>query len=59
LANFAGIVLDYSTLPSRFPYALNIMQAETQQVLEDIATELGAPVQWSATVTGPPRRHRC
>ena len=52
LGNFAGIVLDYSTLPSRFPYALNIMQAETEQVLEDIATELGAPVQWSATVTG-------
>ena len=50
--NFAGIVLDYSTLPSRFPYALNIMQAETEQVLEDIATELGAPVHWSTTVTG-------
>jgi 2-polyprenyl-6-methoxyphenol hydroxylase-like FAD-dependent oxidoreductase len=52
LGNFAGIVLNYSTLPSRFPYALSIMQAETEQVLEDIATELGAPVQWSATVTG-------
>jgi 2-polyprenyl-6-methoxyphenol hydroxylase-like FAD-dependent oxidoreductase len=52
LGNFAGIVLDYSTLPSRFPYALNIMQAETEQVLEDIATELGAPVHWSTTVTG-------
>jgi 2-polyprenyl-6-methoxyphenol hydroxylase-like FAD-dependent oxidoreductase len=52
LGNFAGIVLDYSTLPSRFPYALNIMQAETEQVLEDIATELGVPVQWCTTVTG-------
>jgi 3-(3-hydroxy-phenyl)propionate hydroxylase len=52
LGNFAGIVLDYSTLPTRFPYALNIMQAETEQVLEDIATELGVPVQWSTTVTG-------
>jgi 3-(3-hydroxy-phenyl)propionate hydroxylase len=52
LGNFAGIVLDYSTLPSRFPYALNIMQAETEQVLEDIAAELGIPVQWSTTVTG-------
>jgi 2-polyprenyl-6-methoxyphenol hydroxylase-like FAD-dependent oxidoreductase len=52
LGNFAGIMLDYSTLPSRFPYALNIMQAETEQILEDIATELGVEVQWSTTVTG-------
>ena len=52
LGNFAGIVLDYSTLPSRFPYALNIMQAETEQALEDLATELGVAVQWSTTVTG-------
>jgi 2-polyprenyl-6-methoxyphenol hydroxylase-like FAD-dependent oxidoreductase len=52
LGNFAGIVLDYSTLSSRFPYALNIMQADTEQVLEDIATELGIAVQWSTTVTG-------
>jgi 2-polyprenyl-6-methoxyphenol hydroxylase-like FAD-dependent oxidoreductase len=52
LGNFAGIVLDYSTVPSRFPYTLNIMQAETEQVLEDIAAELGVAVQWSTTVTG-------
>jgi 2-polyprenyl-6-methoxyphenol hydroxylase-like FAD-dependent oxidoreductase len=52
LGNFAGIVLDYSTLPTRFPYALNIMQAETEQVLEDLATGLGVAVQWSTTVTG-------
>jgi 3-(3-hydroxy-phenyl)propionate hydroxylase len=52
LGNFAGIVLDYSALPTRFPYALNIMQAETEQVLEDLASELGVAVQWSTTVTG-------
>jgi 2-polyprenyl-6-methoxyphenol hydroxylase-like FAD-dependent oxidoreductase len=52
LGNFAGIMLDYSTLPSRFPYAINIMQAETEQVLEDIAAELGVPVRWSTEVTG-------
>lgn len=52
LGNFAGIKLDYSTLPSRFPYALNIMQAETERVLEDVAAELGAAVRWSAEVTG-------
>jgi flavin-dependent dehydrogenase len=60
LGNFAGIVLDYSTLPTRFPYALNIMQAETEQVLEDLASEMGVAVQWSTTVTGfrqDARRH--
>lgn len=40
------------TLSNRFPFALNIMQADTEQVLEDIAVELDAPVQWSTTVTG-------
>lgn len=52
LGNFAGIMLDYSTLPSRFPYTLNILQADTEQVLEDIATELGVAVQWTTSVTG-------
>jgi 2-polyprenyl-6-methoxyphenol hydroxylase-like FAD-dependent oxidoreductase len=52
LGNFAGIKLDYSTLPSRFPYALNIMQAETERVLEDVAAKLGVAVRWSAEVTG-------
>jgi 2-polyprenyl-6-methoxyphenol hydroxylase-like FAD-dependent oxidoreductase len=52
LGNFAGIRLDYSKLPSRFPYAINIMQAETEQLLEQIAAELGAPVHWSTEVTG-------
>src|ERR1700739_2988510 len=52
LGNFAGIRLDYSILPSRFPYAINIMQAETEQILEDVAAELGASVRWSTEVTG-------
>jgi 2-polyprenyl-6-methoxyphenol hydroxylase-like FAD-dependent oxidoreductase len=52
LGNFAGIKLDYSTLPSRFPYALNIMQADTERVLEDVAAELDVPVRWSTEVTG-------
>jgi 2-polyprenyl-6-methoxyphenol hydroxylase-like FAD-dependent oxidoreductase len=52
LGNFAGIVLDYSTLPSRFPYALNILQADTEQILEDVAAESGVAVRWSTTVTG-------
>ncbi|MEB3030645.1 FAD-dependent monooxygenase [[Mycobacterium] nativiensis] len=52
LGNFAGILLDYSVLPSRFPYAINILQAETEQILEDIADELGVCVCWSSEVTG-------
>jgi 2-polyprenyl-6-methoxyphenol hydroxylase-like FAD-dependent oxidoreductase len=51
LGNFAGIMLDYSILPSRYPFALNIMQAETEQILEGVAAELGASVRWSTEVT--------
>lgn len=52
LGNFAGISLDYSRLPSRYPHAYNIMQADTERILETVAAELGAPVRWSAEVTG-------
>ena len=51
LPNFAGIPLDYSRLPSRFP-ALNILQAQTERILEEVAVELGAQLRWSAEVTG-------
>lgn len=51
LGNFAGIRLDYSGLPSRFPFAINILQAETEKILDDLSTELGAAVRWSAEVT--------
>lgn len=50
--NFAGIRLDYSQLPSRFPKALDILQAETERLLDAVAAELGAPVRWAAEVTG-------
>jgi 2-polyprenyl-6-methoxyphenol hydroxylase-like FAD-dependent oxidoreductase len=52
LPNFAGIRLDYSQLASRFPLAINILQAETERVLDEIAVELGAPVRWATEVTG-------
>jgi 2-polyprenyl-6-methoxyphenol hydroxylase-like FAD-dependent oxidoreductase len=52
LGNFAGIMLDYTVLPTRFPYTLNILQADTERVLEDCAAELGVTVQWSTAVTG-------
>ena len=51
LTNFAGITLDYSRLPSRFPNAINILQAETERLLEAAAAELGAPVRWASQVT--------
>ncbi|WP_430336065.1 FAD-dependent monooxygenase [Rhodococcus sp. ACT016] len=52
LGNFAGIILDYSQLESRFPHTYNIMQADTEQVLESVAADLGASVRWSTEVTG-------
>ncbi|HEY4018045.1 MAG TPA: FAD-dependent monooxygenase [Pseudonocardiaceae bacterium] len=50
LPNFAGIKLDYAPLSTRFP-ALNILQSETEQILDELATELGAPVRWATSVT--------
>jgi 3-(3-hydroxy-phenyl)propionate hydroxylase len=51
LPSFAGIKLDYSQLPSRHPLAINILQSETERILDDIATELGVPVRWATEVT--------
>ncbi|MFD6199432.1 FAD-dependent monooxygenase [Mycobacteriaceae bacterium NPDC060252] len=51
LGNFAGIMLDYSGLSSRFPYAINILQAETETLLDDLAGELGVTRLWSTEVT--------
>ncbi|GAA5057759.1 FAD-dependent monooxygenase [Nocardia callitridis] len=52
LSSFAGITVDYSGLPTRFPYLLNIFQADAEQLLENVAAELGAPARWSTEVTG-------
>jgi 2-polyprenyl-6-methoxyphenol hydroxylase-like FAD-dependent oxidoreductase len=52
LPNFSGITLDYAQLPTRFPYGLNILQAETERVLDDLAADLSAPVRWATEVTG-------
>ncbi|MFE3959197.1 FAD-dependent monooxygenase [Nocardia sp. NPDC059091] len=52
LGNFAGIRLDYTRLPSRHPGAYNIMQSETEELLEAVAAELGVQVRWSTEVTG-------
>ena len=51
LTNFGGIRVDYARLPSRFP-AINNLQAKTEQLLEEVAAELGVPVRWNSEVTG-------
>jgi 2-polyprenyl-6-methoxyphenol hydroxylase-like FAD-dependent oxidoreductase len=50
--HFAGIPLDMSTLPTRYPYSLVLMQAVTERLLERFAAELGATVSWSTSVVG-------
>jgi 2-polyprenyl-6-methoxyphenol hydroxylase-like FAD-dependent oxidoreductase len=50
--HFSGIPLDTALLPTRRPYMLAIMQADTERVLENFATRLGVPVQWSTELTG-------
>lgn len=48
--NFAAIPLDFSQLPTRYPFSLGILQAETEVQLEARLTELGVPVHWSCEV---------
>ncbi|HEX6520897.1 MAG TPA: FAD-dependent monooxygenase [Streptosporangiaceae bacterium] len=48
---FAGAALDLSALPSRFPYLLVTPQYETERVLEERATRLGADIRHGAEVT--------
>lgn len=50
--HFAGLSLDMSTQPTRYPYTLMLMQSVTERLLERFAVELGAGVEWSTTVVG-------
>lgn len=50
--HFAGIPLDMSTLPTRYPYLLALMQTVTERHLEQFAADLGVIVQWSTSVVG-------
>ena len=52
VGHFAGIPLDMSTLPTRYPYTLRVMQGVTERVLERFAADLGVTVQWSTAVIG-------
>jgi 2-polyprenyl-6-methoxyphenol hydroxylase-like FAD-dependent oxidoreductase len=49
---FAGAALDLSRLPSRFPYLLVTPQYETERVLEERATRVGAAIHHGSEVTG-------
>jgi 2-polyprenyl-6-methoxyphenol hydroxylase-like FAD-dependent oxidoreductase len=49
---FAGAALDLSRLPSRFPYLLVTPQYETERVLEERATRVGADIRHGSEVTG-------
>jgi 2-polyprenyl-6-methoxyphenol hydroxylase-like FAD-dependent oxidoreductase len=49
---FGRAALDLSRLPSRFPYVLVTPQYETERVLEERATSLGADIRYGSEVTG-------
>jgi 2-polyprenyl-6-methoxyphenol hydroxylase-like FAD-dependent oxidoreductase len=52
VAHFAGINVDWSTLPTRFPYLFGVLQSVTEDILERCAHRLDVGVQWSTEVTG-------
>jgi hypothetical protein len=52
VAHFAGIHVDWSTLPTRFPYLFGVLQSVTEDILERCAHRLDVGVQWSAEVIG-------
>lgn len=45
--HFAGLPLDTSTLATRYPYTLNILQGAIEQLLEQHVEALGSTVRWS------------
>ncbi|MEV7553307.1 FAD-dependent oxidoreductase [Amycolatopsis sp. NPDC089917] len=48
----ARLGTDYSELPTRFPFTLQIDQVFTEEVLRKRLSELGTDVEWSCEVTG-------
>jgi 2-polyprenyl-6-methoxyphenol hydroxylase-like FAD-dependent oxidoreductase len=52
VAHFAGINVDWSTLPTRFPYLFGVLQSPTEDILERCAHRLDVGVQWSTEVIG-------
>ncbi|MEU0468732.1 FAD-dependent monooxygenase [Amycolatopsis sp. NPDC006131] len=52
VGHFSGLWLDFSRLPTRYPFLLNLLQADVERLLEQWAAELGVRVRWSSEVTG-------
>jgi 2-polyprenyl-6-methoxyphenol hydroxylase-like FAD-dependent oxidoreductase len=50
--HFAGIRLDFSGLPTRYPFLLTILQRHIERLLEARARELGVRMRRSVAVTG-------
>ena len=50
--HFAGIPLDFSGLPTRYPFLLNILQRRIERLLEARAQDLGVRVRREIAVTG-------
>ena len=50
--HFAGIPLDFSGLPTRYPFLLNILQRRIERLLEARARELGVRLRREVAVTG-------
>jgi 2-polyprenyl-6-methoxyphenol hydroxylase-like FAD-dependent oxidoreductase len=50
--HFAGLWLDFSGLPTRYPYLLAILQRRIERLLEARAAELGVRVRREVEVTG-------
>ncbi|TQM29905.1 FAD-dependent monooxygenase [Nocardia bhagyanarayanae] len=52
VGHFAGIPLDFSDFPTRYPFTLVIPQSLIETELENRAKELGATVAWDSPVLG-------
>ncbi|WP_112244331.1 FAD-dependent monooxygenase [Kribbella monticola] len=50
--HFAGLRLDFSDFPTRYPFTLGIVQAAIERELDDYVTDLGAKVRWGSPMVG-------
>ncbi|MFG1626593.1 FAD-dependent monooxygenase [Kribbella sp. NPDC049227] len=50
--HLAGLRLDFSDFPTRYPHTLAIVQADIERELDQHATSLGASVRWASPVLG-------
>jgi len=50
--HFAGIAVDWSTLPTRYPYMFGLLQYMTEAILERFTERMGVNIEWSTEVVG-------